>query len=555
MGVANAVPVSVVEYLSHVPESGGLDTIMCKMAPVVLACAVVASAQVQSLPKPSLQLELEHILNTYSAATGQAYGFAAGYVGDDGERFGAGAGEKTTTASNLPAPNGTWGSTKIAKATSPASYPKGGMTENDTFILGSGSKPYTVSNRSHNLTTLAVLWLSPFAVHKCQRSRASAVCGCLHLPCTSAHVPTEPCKCSPQVQPCPAASRGLLASGGSGGSGAGGGAGAGGPATTHTPCLRCYCCAWQAAGIMRLVEQGHLALEDKVTDVTDGMFRAVWNTTLDELFGGPMRTVTVANLVMMQSGLADIEAVPGWERDALFNHSEHDPIWDLRAVGSLAHTGQGCTRGSQGDACTWHFTPGSETEYCSTNFLLAGLVLMAHQPQSTWTTAYWKTFDQRTTLGEGFAARYPHTFFPTCGPLHSVGLSDVGNCYLFGRAAIWQQDAGIMGLGWGGATVSALDVARFYHDLLGPRGTVVEVTTVAKMEQWRLLTYGWSKGTKRYGIGLETNNPSPQVAHTRAGGRVGMIATLAHPFIEARYVTMSPDYAERATLTLTLAPT
>ena len=186
-----------------------------------------------------------------------------------------------------------------------------------------------------------------------------------------------------------------------------------------------------------------------------------------------------------------------------------------QAVSSLSRNNSHCKDiGTIGDNCVWHFTPGTETEYCSTNFLLAGLVLMSQcHNRDTKLQWDWQTFDQRKTLTPNFAAEYPHTFFPTAGVLHKVGLSDVGNCYMFGRAAIWDQDAGIMGMGWGGTTASAWDVARFYHALLGPTAGVVSKASLAVMESWRLLTVGWDKGTKRYGAGLETNNPSPQVTH------------------------------------------
>ena len=61
--------------------------------------------------------------------------------------------------------------------------------------------------------------------------------------------------------------------------------------------------------------------------------QTAWNTTLVELFGPVARLVTVQHLVQMQSGIADVESVPGYEEAALFNTTAepHDPIWDLQA--------------------------------------------------------------------------------------------------------------------------------------------------------------------------------------------------------------------------------
>eukprot|EP00665_Eupelagonemidae_sp_cell47_P017109 gene17109-biopygen8056 len=165
----------------------------------------------------------------------------------------------------------------------------------------------------------------------------------------------------------------------------------------------------------------------------------------------------------MESGLADIESVRGWEHAALFNASVHDPIEDLKAVANLSKD-FGCHE------CIWHFAPGNGSEYSSTNFLLAGLVLLAHGPASGQT---WQKFDQAVSLGENFTSKYPHTFFPTVGPLNEVGLSCAGNGFSFGRTEVYEQDASIMGLGWGYTTASAWDVARFYFDLLGPKHHVV----------------------------------------------------------------------------------
>lgn len=338
---------------------------------------------------PTCSPRSKGVLDGFAAATG-GYGFAAGVVDADGRGFAAASGRRTTAGLPMRA--------------------EGNMTVNDTFVLGSGTKPYT------------------------------------------------------------------------------------------------------AAGIMRLVDRGALRLEDRVADRTQALMRSMWNTSLIELFGPLAREVTVDHLIRMQSGLADIEEVHGWERTALFNASAHDPIYDLRAVANLSREA-GCRTGAPDRGCMWHFRPGNQTEYCSTNFLLAGLVLLAHRPPSEWS---WRTFDQRTTLGPDFAARYPRTFFPTVGPLHKVGLSCVGNCYSFARAEIWNQDAGIMGMSWGGTTASAFDVAQFYMHLLGPGERVVSDASLASMQEWRLLSVGWGKDTKRYGAGLETNNPSPQVEHWRA---------------------------------------
>ena len=113
-----------------------------------------------------------------------------------------------------------------------------------------------------------------------------------------------------------------------------------------------------------------------------------------------------------------------------------------------------------------------------------------------------------------------------------------------------------MGMGWGGATVSAPDVARFLHSLLGRGGDMVSSASVARMQQWHILTVGWDKGTKRYGIGLETNNPSPQVAHWRAPPLDHVATGIGHhggTYVHARMHTHARTHAHARACTCTRA--
>ena len=246
-----------------------------------------------------------------------------------------------------------------------------------------------------------------------------------------------------------------------------------------------------ATGILRAVDAGRLGLKDTVVSIVDEMMDAIWNTTLSQLFGPLTSNLTVGHLIRMESGLADVEGVPGWESAALCNDSSvHNPIWDLVAVANLTSP--------------WHFAPGTNSEYSSTNFLVAVLVLMALEPRAEWS---WKTFDQRASLGSDFKDRFPNIFFPTTGIMHRVGLNCVGQCRSFttNTTPIWQQDAGIMGMGWGAATASMADVARFFYSLIG-QGSIVSPESLARMQNF----HNASHATYWYGAGLEAVSPSPQ---------------------------------------------
>lgn len=58
---------------------------------------------------------------------------------------------------------------------------------------------------------------------------------------------------------------------------------------------------------MRLVDQGKLTLDDKVSQHADGPMKAMWNTTFVELLGRNATNVTVGNLIKMQAGIADFD--------------------------------------------------------------------------------------------------------------------------------------------------------------------------------------------------------------------------------------------------------
>lgn len=97
---------------------------------------------------------------------------------------------------------------------------------------------------------------------------------------------------------------------------------------------------------------------------------------------------------------------------------------------------------------------------------------------------------------------YPHTFFPTVGPVKDVGLSTPAISLQFGKSEIYNQDQSIMGWTCGFAIASARDVARFYFDLLGPDKKIVSEELVAEMQKFSRLDVGWSHDFIDYGGGL-----------------------------------------------------
>lgn len=80
----------------------------------------------------------------------------------------------------------------------------------------------------------------------------------------------------------------------------------------------------------------------------------------------------------------------------------------------------------------------------------------------------------------------------------------------FGEAEIWEQDQSIMGWTCGFGIASALDVARYYYDLLGPDHKILSKETTDEMQKFSTLDLGWEKDYIDYGAGLFVINVDPR---------------------------------------------
>ena len=124
--------------------------------------------------------------------------------------------------------------------------------------------------------------------------------------------------------------------------------------------------------MLRLADAGALSLDDSVAQHVDALLTAVNGTTLAGLFGAGAAAVTVGNLLAMQSGLADFDT-PELDDQILSSGEDFPPVAILHAAASQSPP--------------IHFPAGTQTEYSSTNYVLAGLVLLAHDPaaHNDWT--------------------------------------------------------------------------------------------------------------------------------------------------------------------------
>jgi len=263
---------------------------------------------------------------------------------------------------------------------------------------------------------------------------------------------------------------------------------------------------YTAAAVMRLVDQGKLSLDDKASRHIDGALQRLNGTTLVGLFGPKAANVTVGHLISMRSGISDFD-VPTLDHAILTQGSAtHSPMEVLWAVSKFP-AADGCLTYN----CTWVCAPGNCTSYSSTNFLLAGFVLITHAPEGQQT---WQTYDQLAALGLT-VAEYPHTRSPRLGPMSSQGLTVAGSSLDYGPATLYTQDASILGWTCGNVLASAQEVARFYWDLLGPMASIVSPASLAVMKNTTTLSQGWARGTIDYGSGLMIQNVSPNVSYRR----------------------------------------
>ena len=137
-----------------------------------------------------------------------------------------------------------------------------------------------------------------------------------------------------------------------------------------------------AAAILQLIDAGKLAYADTVTSRVDAFLEAVNGTKLETLLGEGIRKVTIAELLHMTSGIGDYDGTKYTvDQFANFAH-DFSPIEILRGyVPPLSP----------------YVKPGTSQHYCSTNYILLGMVLAA-QAWAEGGPASWQAYDQKASV-------------------------------------------------------------------------------------------------------------------------------------------------------------
>ena len=204
-----------------------------------------------------------------------------------------------------------------------------------------------------------------------------------------------------------------------------------------------------ATAVMRLVDRNVLTLEDPAFRYIDRALQEFGTTMVDTL-GTRAADVTVGQLIQMRSGISDFD-VPDFDNFVLKNSNRtYSPLDFLSYVSSLKD--EICEADYAGNCkCRYQFIPGTyviqikkknthsnprnaqttgtQVAYSSTNFVLAGLVLVGAQQNVT----SWKDYDMAR---QGLGFNDNSFVFLTDGPLNR-SLDVGGTSVQYGETIVY----------------------------------------------------------------------------------------------------------------------
>lgn len=248
-----------------------------------------------------------------------------------------------------------------------------------------------------------------------------------------------------------------------------------------------------ATAVLRLVEAGAVSLDDPVSKHVDSVLQAANGTSMVGLFGSEAAAVTVGHLLHMQSGLPDFDTKT--LDDAILRDGNAE--WPPYAILHVA--------ASQIKADKLHFKPGTRVEYSSTNYVMAGLVLLAHSPDAA---NDWTKLDLFSlAFPAELRSKYSNVRFINDEQISTAATVPGASGFIpTQNTTIWAQKGGILGWTCGNMAASALDMAHFLNDLLVTRA-ILKPSSIAIMQQFHLLDYGWAEYRIYYGAGLMIEQP------------------------------------------------
>lgn len=241
-----------------------------------------------------------------------------------------------------------------------------------------------------------------------------------------------------------------------------------------------------AAAVMRLVAAGQVSLDDPLQQHIDRWLDKLKpGTSLVGLFGPEAAKVTVGHVLRMESGIQDFDQ-PAFDQFLLQNNETY-----------LMHSPLEFIENAASQKIKIAFEPGTQVMYSSTNFQLAGLVLLAFADPE-----HWYDLDIRKFFPSGTIGGLQFFSNQTISDLLTVPGTTGGGFAHLPKLQIYNQSSTILGWTCGNIVGNTGDVAKFLWNLLGPVPKVVPAAELKQMKMFKPLSFGWAKGFISYGAGL-----------------------------------------------------
>jgi len=249
-----------------------------------------------------------------------------------------------------------------------------------------------------------------------------------------------------------------------------------------------------APAVLQLVERGVVGLDDPCAKHIDPILQQLNGTTLASSLGADVASVTIRQLLHMESGVRD------YDNDNYTRAQFADRAHEFGPVETLGFVEPGL-----------RFPAGSRQSYCSANYVLLGLVLARHwhDQQGAGAAWSWQAYDQRTVIPSALRALFPNSTFADAKPC-SAWTPVHGFMGHYEGSDLPAQDVWDVSCvgGWTGGNYvgSVSDVARYTYDLYSVGGPVVSAASQALLTNFTAAGGGSGGGHsdggfKFYGMG------------------------------------------------------
>jgi CubicO group peptidase (beta-lactamase class C family) len=210
--------------------------------------------------------------------------------------------------------------------------------------------------------------------------------------------------------------------------------------------------------VLQLVDKGVVNLADKIASHIDPFLKKANGTTLSDHFGADIDKVEIHHLLHMTSGIGDYDR-GNYSKDQ-FASPTHD-FSPIEILGKYVPS-------------VFDWEPGSKQSYCSTNYILLGMVLANHLT----TDANWQNYDQRTVFPESIRASLNKSMFIDKGscseytPVHGIMAPSFYDPSAKGDTDVWNVSC-VGGWTAGNFVGAVTDVSRYTYALYKPDSDIV----------------------------------------------------------------------------------